>query len=135
MVAPISPREIYKLVENDKGEIMLIIYVRNQAPQNSTFLLNPLSGTLSIKRTPTDSLFIAGLALDAIEKLKKITELFICEIDNSKENKKESQIVRTYKAKKEQPNQTEQAAPQKHSQSVAEKAKSARSKVLNKSNK
>lgn len=133
-MSKISPRDVYELVENDKGEIMILIYAKEPAPQNATFSLNQISGILKINRTPKDTLHIAGLELESIHKLSQIKQLVVCEIKYKESSNDTSEIVNVYAAnlKKEQ---SASPKPQPKQETISEKAQKARENALKKANK
>ena len=123
-------RDVYELVENDKGEVMILVYAREPAPQKSTFSFDVKSGVLKLNRTKDDVLFVADLKLDAIKKLSSLKNLYVCEIKYT-ENDDDSEIVYAYMAplKKSAASEKQKVTPQK---TVAEKAKQARERTLKK---
>jgi len=133
-MSKISPRDVYELVENNKGEIMILIYAKEPAPRNATFSLNQLGGVLKLNRTKEDIILVAGLDVEAIHKLSKIKQLYVCEIKYTETAGDESEIIRTYAAalKNEQP-----SAPkaQTKKETISEKAQKAREKALRSTNK
>lgn len=127
-----SPRDVYELVENDKGEVMVLIYAKDPAPHNSTFYLDIQNGGLKLNRTKEDTLLIAGLKPTAINKLKTLKRLYVCELKYTEDKNDENEIVYAYSASLQKNVKMEEKAPKKE-KSTAEKAKAAREKVLNKS--
>lgn len=133
-MSKISPRDVYELVENNKGEIMILIYAKDPAPQNATFSVNQLGGVLKLNRTKEDIIHVAGLDMEAIHKLSKIKQLYVCEIKYTETAGDESEIIRTYAAalKKEQPLTPQ---PPTKKETISEKAQKAREKALQNTNK
>ena len=134
IMSKISPRDVYELVENDKGEIMILIYAKEPTPKNATFSLNKLSGVLKINRTKEDALHIAGLEVESIQKLSKIKQLYVCEIKYREGPNDTNEIVNVYAAalKKEQPAAPKQPAKK---ETISEKAQKARANALKKAGK
>lgn len=130
----ISPRDVYELVENDKGEIMIIIYAKDPAPQNPTFSLNQLGCVLKINRTKEDTLHIAGLEIESVHKLSKIKQLYVCEIKYKENADDNSEIVNVYTASLKKEQQTAIKTPTKQ-ETISEKAQKAREKAIKKTNK
>ena len=135
--AQISPRDVYELVENDKGEVMILLYAKDPVPNKSTFTFDALSGVLKIYRTKDDVVFVAGLQLDAVNKLAALDKLYVCEVKYT-ENEEENEIVNAYIAslqaqeKVKSPKVASKAEPKGN---VAEKAKQARERTLKKAQK
>ena len=134
MAKLISPRDVYELVENEKGEIMVLIYAKKTAPQNATFYLDTQTRVLRLNRSKEESLYISGLQPDAIKKLNGIKKLYVCEIKYTESTKEESEIVHAYAAtlqKLTTPTPHEQDAENK--KTLAQKAQNAREKALKES--
>jgi hypothetical protein len=127
----ISPRDVYELVENDKGEIMVLVYAKEPAPKNSTFFLDTKRGWLRINRTKDNFLFISGLKPEAVKKLKTIKQLYVCELKYTENRDEENEIVYAYSASLQKEVKKVEIASKKEV-NIAEKAKSAREKVLKK---
>lgn len=130
-MSKISPHNIYKLVQNDKGEIMIIIYTKDPLPQNATFSLNQLSGVLKINRTKEDTLIIAGLDIEAIHKLSKIKQLYVCEIKYKKNSNDDNEIAHTYIATLQKEKSTPRNSQAKQ-EKISQKVKIVREKALKK---
>ena len=68
---PINPKDVYELMENDQGEIMLLLYAGETAPQKASFHLNEERKCIELYRNPKDTVIIEGLEKDSIIKLKQ----------------------------------------------------------------
>ena len=126
----ISPRDVYDLVENDKGEVMILVYAKEPAPQKSTFSFDAQSGILKLNRTKDDVLLVAGLQPAAVKKLATLKNLYVCEIKYTEQDE-ESEIVYAYAAPLQRTSAKNQSKeiPQVN---LAEKAKRVREKALKK---
>ena len=101
----LNPQDVYELIENDKGEIMLIIYATEQEPQNPSFALNEKDRRIELTRAKDDILHIEGLQAETVEKFKTVEKLYICEMKYNPDNNTENEIMYAYTAllkKKEQ---------------------------------
>lgn len=129
----LNPKDIYELMENDQGEIMLLLYAGESAPQKASFYLNEKQHCLELYRNTKDTVIIDGLAKDSMTKLKQTETLYICEIKYNEDAESENEILYAYPTApvKEPPHI--QSKPQEPTKvSLTEKAKEAREKVLKK---
>ncbi len=125
---PIDPRNVYELMENDDGEIMLLLYAEDNAPQNSTFRINTQKKSLELFRSAKDIVIIDGLTSESMAKLKAIDKLYVCEMKYNENPNSENEIVYAYTTTpRPQAEKTETKE-----QSISEKAKKAREKILKK---
>ena len=133
----LNPQDVYELIENDKGEIMLIIYATEQEPQNPSFDLNEKARRIELTRGKDDILHIEGLQTETIEKFKTVEKLYICEMKYNPDNNTENEIMYAYTAllkKKEQneaqpPKQSNQK-PEEAKKNLSEKVRQAREEAL-----
>lgn len=124
----IDPRNVYELMENDDGEIMLLLYAGDVAPQNSTFRINVQKKALELFRSPKDTVIIDGLTTESIAKLQDIDKLYVCEMKYNETPNSENEIVYAYTTTPlPQTTKAETKEP-----SISEKAKKAREKILKK---
>ncbi len=135
--AQVIPEDTYELIENDKGEIMALIYADEKQPQNPSFALNENSRRIELERCKDDLIFIDGLQPEAIEKLKSISNLYVCEMKYNPDENAESEIVHAYiaplkKKDREDPKPQEQPKQQSPQESLSEKARQARENILKK---
>ncbi len=129
----IAPKDTYELIENDKGEIMALIYADEKQPQNPSFVLNENNRRIELERNKNDLVFIDGLQPEAINKLKNISSLYVCEMKYNPDETAESEIVYAYIAPLKKKDQ-EEPKPQNLQKSLSEKIQQARKNVLKKSN-
>ena len=118
----LNPQDVYELIENDKGEIMLIIYATGQEPQNPSFALNEKDRRIELTRAKDDILHIEGLQAETVEKFKTVEKLYICEMKYNPDNNTENEIMYAYTALLKKKEQNE-AQPQKQSNPKPEEAK------------
>jgi hypothetical protein len=127
--------ESYEIIENEKNEIMILIYAGSTEPTNSTYTINEYAKHIILKRNPKDTLYIEQLSDEYMEKIKQLDTIYICELkynENLKEDE-ETDIVYAYAATKENPNQNtkqEAAKDEATQETVLEKAKKSREKIL-----
>lgn len=125
---PQNPRNTYELMENDKGEIVAFIFADDTAPNKPTFYLDEKEKFIELNRTSDNVVYIEGLEPETIEKLKKITKLYVCEM--AYEENGENKIAYVYAAELKEHPQKEFPQQQNKVQEISEKAKKAREKLL-----
>lgn len=129
MPKPLNPKDIYELLENDEGEIMLLLYAGETEPQTAAFHINEKLKNLELYRNAKDLVIIDGLAAESIVKLKKINTLYVCEMKYNDTSDGENEILYAYPAT---PKEVNVPTNEKKEPSLSEKAKTAREKVLKK---
>ncbi len=134
----LEPQNIYELLENDNGEIMVLIFAGENKPLNPTFQLKEKEKLIEITRNKSEIVLIEGLQPEAIEKIRNLKTLYVCEMKYNENPEAENEIVNAYaavlKKKPTQPQTSivkEVSLPQK---TLAEKARKARENILNKNN-
>lgn len=131
-----DPHNVYELMENDEGEVMVLIFAGEGKPLNPTFALYEKEKLIEITRSKNDIILIEGLQPEAIEKIKKLKTLYVCEMKYNENPEAENEIVNAYAAtvKKKPNNLQEQNSPKAQSpeETLAEKARKARENLLNK---
>lgn len=128
---PKNPTDVYELMENSEGEVMALIFADDTAPQNSSFYLNEKEKRIELIRAANNIVYIDGLQPESITKLKKLTKLYVCEMKYNKDKDAENKIQYVYAAnKRNEPLEKEQPVPP--AQTVSDKAKKAREKILKK---
>lgn len=130
---PINPRDVYELMENDQGEIMLLLYAGDTAPQKASFYLNERQKCIELYRNPKDTVIIDGLEKESIAKLKQTETLYVCEMKYNEDADSENEILYAYPANPtKEPQRQKSDAPKAAEPSLSEKAKQAREKILKK---
>ena len=128
-------KDAYDIMENDKGEIMVMLYAGSTQPQKPTFTLKEVEKCLELSRNPQDTVKINGLVEESIEKLKNIKNLYICEMMYKDDSDTEGEIAYAYIAtlkKKEnaEPEQKKESRPFK--QQLKDRLQKDKQKLLNK---
>ena len=109
-----DPQNVYELMENDDGEVMVLLFAGEGTPQNPSFALDETNRLIELSRSKNDIVLIEGLLPDAVEKLKKLSVLYVCEMKYNENPEAENEILHAYAAalkKKEQPQQNADAKP------------------------
>ena len=90
-------KDIYELLENDKKEIMVLIYTNDTPPEDPKFILNEASRCLEIYRNRNEVIVLNGLQNETVEKIKKLDIIYVCELDASATDE-ENKITYAYSA-------------------------------------
>ena len=95
-----DPQNVYELMENDDGEVMVLLFAGEGTPQNPSFTLDETNRLIELSRSKNDIVLIEGLLPDAVEKLKKLSVLYVCEMKyneyiekQKKKHKKNHKII------------------------------------------
>ena len=131
-----NPQNVYELMENDEGEVMVLIFAGEGKPQNPTFALYEKEKLIEIIRSKNDIVLIEGLQPEAMEKIKKLKTLYVCEMKYNEKPEAENEIVNAYaatvKKKPSSPQEQNSQEAQPQEETLAEKARKARESLLNK---
>lgn len=121
----INPRDVYELIENNEGELMVLIFAFDEEPQSAFYCINEKRKTIDLYRSKNNIVIIDNLKAETIKKLKKTTHLYICEMKYNENPDAENEIVYAYKAElKEKP------TPEQKKETIADKAKKVRESIL-----
>ncbi len=135
---PQNPRNVYELMENDAGEVMVLIFAGEDKPVNPTFTLKEKEKLIEITRSKNDIILIEGLQPDTIEKIKNLKTLYVCEMKYNENPEAENEIVNAYaatvKKKAVEPQNELPKAEASQEETLAEKARKARENLLKKNN-
>ena len=130
-----SAVDSYELIENEKNEIMILLYAGQTEPSNSTYKINEYARQIVIKRNSKDTLYIEDIAPEYMEKIKKLETLYVCELkynENLKEDD-ETDILYAYASALEKNTSKPQKEAPKEDQTaetIQEKVKKTREKIL-----
>lgn len=135
----IDPRDVYELMENDNGEIMVLLYAGDTDPLNPFFKLNKQRKCIELSRNAKDVVLIEGLIPDSIEKLSNLKTLYVCELKYTENADEDSEILYAYPAElkseeiaKDKAANESNGASQTAKESLSVKVKQAREKTLSK---
>lgn len=121
----LNPRDVYELIENEEGELMVLIFAFDEEPQSPFFCLNEKRKTIDLYRSKNNIVVIDNLKAETIKKIKKISHLYICEMKYNENPNDENEIVYAYVAElKERPQLPIEE------KTLSEKAKKARESIL-----
>ena len=88
-----DPQNVYELMENDDGEVMVLLFAGEGTPQNPSFTLDEANRLIELSRSKNDIVLIEGLLPDAVEKLKKLSVLYVCEMKYNENPEAENEIL------------------------------------------
>ena len=89
-------KDTYEIIENDEGEMMIMLYASPNAPQNPSFSLNEKKQCLELNRNLNQTIVIENITDSYVEKIKKQTNLYVCELSPTQDENDESEIVHAY---------------------------------------
>lgn len=87
----------YDFLINDEDEAMLLLYVRDSAPENPSIEIDLDAKTAILNRNNEDSLSLSNVPDDVLDSLQDADKLLVCEL-SMEEDEKETQIVYAYEA-------------------------------------
>lgn len=127
---------IYDIIENDKEEILILLYAGKEAPENPSFFLNKDKKYMRLTRNTKDIILIEDIEEKYIKKISKQSCIYVCELkyDEILKEGDESEIVYAYsafpKTKTKAGAEKEEEKKQKTEENIALKEKI--SKIKNK---
>ena len=128
----------YEIIENEKGELLILLYEGSKAPENPIFFLNKHEKYVKLTRNIEDIVLIEGLTDEYVEKISKLSTLYVCELqyEENKNDESDSQIVYAYQATKRKKQQPVAKAPSDENKTkedlIQEKLQQTRAKITNK---
>ena len=131
----LNDKNSYELMQNDNGDIMIMLYANESKPLNPSFHLNETIMQLELIRNSKNSILIEELQAETIEKIKKLQTIYVCEIKYNEENSNndDAEIVYAYAARYKA---QEPTSPRiKKEKTLQEKLEQTREKIIEKRNK
>lgn len=89
--------DTYDFLINDEDEAMLLLYVRESAPENPNIEIDFDDKSAVLHRNNDDSISLSGIPDDVIDSLQDADKLLVCEL-SMENDEKETQIVYAYEA-------------------------------------
>ncbi len=127
-------QDSYELMQNDNGDVMVMLYANDSKPSNPSFCINEYMQQLELSRNAKDVILIEELQPETLEKLKTLNTIYVCELKYNQEHPdaEDAEIVYAYAAtlKKKEPFPPR---PKKEA-TLQEKAQQSREKILEKRN-
>lgn len=87
----------YDFLINDEDEVMLLLYVHDGEPHESSIELDLDNKSAVLHRTPTDEVYLDGIPNDVLDSMQESDKLLVCELSIEK-NDKDTKIVYAYEA-------------------------------------
>ena len=87
----------YDFLINEEDEVMLLLYAREQSPQNPSIRIDATNKTAFLQRTTEDIITLSDVPEEALDSLAETDKLLVCEL-SAEENEKDTQIVYAYEA-------------------------------------
>lgn len=87
----------YDFLINDEDEVMLLLYVHDEEPHDSSIEIDTDGKSAVLHRTPTDDVYLDGIPDDVLDSLQEADKLLVCELSVEKDDK-ETKIVYAYEA-------------------------------------
>lgn len=87
----------YDFLINDEDEVMLLLYVHEGEPSDSSIEIDMENKSAVLHRTPTDEIFLDGIPDDVLDSLQETDKLLVCELSVEKDDK-DTKIVYAYEA-------------------------------------
>ena len=75
-----DPQNVYELMENDDGEVMVLLFAGEGTPQNPSITLDETNRLIELSRSKNDIVRFDGVVADDVYKLKKLSVLYFCEM-------------------------------------------------------
>ena len=127
----------YEIIENEKGELLVLLYEGEKEPKNPTFFLNKHDKYCKITRNQEEIVLIENLTDEHLEKISALSTLYVCELkfEENITDEKDSTIVYAYQAtkRKKQSSAPKTAGEKKNPKDlVQEKLQQTRAKIINK---
>ncbi len=87
----------YDFLINEEDEVMLLLYARENSPQNPSIRIDNENRSAFLHRTPDDTITLSDIPEEALDSLAETDKLLVCEL-SAEENEKDTQIVYAYEA-------------------------------------
>lgn len=87
----------YDFLINEEDEVMLLLYERENEPQDPHIEFNDETKTAILHRCPNDSITLNDIPNEAIDSLKDADKLLVCEL-SIEEDEKDTKIIYAYEA-------------------------------------
>lgn len=89
--------ETYDFLINDEDEVMLLLYVRDGAPENSSIDVNIEEKSAILYRNDNDDIIIKDIPDEIMDSLSEADKLLVCEL-SIEADEKDTQIIYAYEA-------------------------------------
>lgn len=89
--------DTYDFLLNDEDEAMLLLYVREGAPENPSIAVNLDEKSAVLVRNADDEVALRGIPDEVLDAMQDADKLLVCEL-SIEDDEKETQIVYAYEA-------------------------------------
>lgn len=89
--------DTYDFLVNDEDEAMLLLYVRESAPENASVEIDIENRSAVLHRNKDDDVALSDIPAEVLDALQDADKLLICEL-SIEENDEETKIVYAYEA-------------------------------------
>lgn len=89
--------DTYDFLLNDEDEAMLLLYVREGAPEDPSIAINLDDKSAILIRNATDEVTLSGIPDDVLDAMQDADKLLVCEL-SIEDDEKETKIVYAYEA-------------------------------------
>lgn len=89
--------DTYDFLLNDEDEAMLLLYVREGAPENPSIAVNLDEKSAVLIRNADDEVALSGIPDEVLDAMQDADKLLVCEL-SIEDDEKETQIVYAYEA-------------------------------------
>ena len=89
--------DTYDFLLNDEDEAMLLLYVRDGAPENPSIAINIDEKSAILIRNANDEVALSGIPDDVLDAMQDADKLLVCEL-SVEDDEKETKIVYAYEA-------------------------------------
>lgn len=89
--------ETFDFLINDEDEAMLLLYVRENAPQSPSINIDFKNSSATLRRNDTDVIALSNIPNEVLDSLEEADKLLVCEL-SIEENDEDTQIVYAYEA-------------------------------------
>lgn len=89
--------DTYDFLLNDEDEAMLLLYVREGAPENPSIVIDLDEKSAVLTRNATDEVALSGIPDEVLDAMQDADKLLVCEL-SIEDDEKETKIVYAYEA-------------------------------------
>lgn len=89
--------ETFDFIVNDEDEVMLLLYERDNEPNQPTLKINPAENSAILRRNDYDIIELTDIGQDIFDSLAEADKLLVCELSRA-ENDDDTEITNAYEA-------------------------------------
>ncbi|MFI3242180.1 MAG: hypothetical protein R3Y43_06400 [Alphaproteobacteria bacterium] len=88
---------LYDFVINDEDEVMLLLYVKEGEPLNSTIQINFTEASAILNKNEDTTITLEDIPADILDSLSETDKLMVCEM-SVEEDETKTEIIYAYEA-------------------------------------